>query len=339
MWRAATRMSRQCQQPFRPAARASSTTRPTLGVDADHAVRGLRPRRGRRRSRRVLTRLLAERVRMRGPPPSPIKRGQRITVPGLPTSPPATNPSRHRSDRSDCVQAPFRSPGRSVNRLSTSQNKIRFSCFQFDFGTKILFPNFLLHLRYFATCNMDVKIVSDWKEILAPEFEKTPTSLTHEFVRQEYATRRIFPPGSNIFRAFDKCPFEELKVVIIGQDPITVPDRPTGSVSRSQTAFPSRIAAERCIFKEVHDDTSGEPIPASGNLDRKLGRAGRALLNAVLTVRAHRAPRTPGTAERPPANAVVRAIAEAPSRHRLHDNGAVTPRKKGAIATRSATSS
>ncbi len=120
-----------------------------------------------------VTRLLAERVRMRGHTPSPIKRGQRITVPGLSTSPPATNPSRHRSDRSDCVQAPFRSPGRSVNRLSTSQNKIRFSCFQFDFGTKS-FPNFLLHLRYFNhTCNMDVKICLPGLEgDLAPNSKK-----------------------------------------------------------------------------------------------------------------------------------------------------------------------
>ena len=66
---------------------------------------------------------------------------------------------------------------------------------------------------------MDVKIASDWKEILSEEFEKPYFRELTDFVRQEYASRRIFPRGSNIFRAFDKCPFDKLKVVIIGQDP------------------------------------------------------------------------------------------------------------------------
>ena len=65
---------------------------------------------------------------------------------------------------------------------------------------------------------MEVKIAQDWKEILAPEFEKPYfEELTH-FVRDEYATHRIYTRGSNFFRAFDKCPFEKLSVVIIGQD-------------------------------------------------------------------------------------------------------------------------
>ncbi len=66
---------------------------------------------------------------------------------------------------------------------------------------------------------MDVKIAPDWKELLAPEFEKPYFAALTQFVRQEYATHRIYPRGSNIFRAFDKCPFDKLKVVIIGQDP------------------------------------------------------------------------------------------------------------------------
>ena len=66
---------------------------------------------------------------------------------------------------------------------------------------------------------MDVKIASDWKEILSEEFEKPYFRELTDFVRQEYASRRIFPRGSNIFRAFDKCPFDKLKVVIIGQGP------------------------------------------------------------------------------------------------------------------------
>ena len=66
---------------------------------------------------------------------------------------------------------------------------------------------------------MNVKIAPDWQELLAPEFEKPYFAQLVDFVRNEYATQRIYPRGSNIFRAFDKCPFEKLKVVIIGQDP------------------------------------------------------------------------------------------------------------------------
>ncbi len=79
-------------------------------------------------------------------------------------------------------------------------------------------------------------------------------------------------------------------------------------LGRRRHSLPA-VAAERGIFKEVHDDT--EPDSASGNLDR-WAEQGVLLLNAVLTVRAHRPPRTPGTAGRPSPNAVVRAIAEAP---------------------------
>ena len=79
---------------------------------------------------------------------------------------------------------------------------------------------------------MDVKIAPDWKELLAPEFEKPYFAQLTEFVRQEYASRRIFPRGSNIFRAFDKCPFDKLKVSSSVRTPTTVPDRPTGSASR-----------------------------------------------------------------------------------------------------------
>lgn len=79
---------------------------------------------------------------------------------------------------------------------------------------------------------MDVKIAPDWKELLAPEFEKPYFAALTQFVRQEYATHRIYPRGSNIFRAFDKCPFDKLKVVIIGRIPTTAPDKPTGSASR-----------------------------------------------------------------------------------------------------------
>ena len=75
---------------------------------------------------------------------------------------------------------------------------------------------------------MDVKIAPDWKELLSPEFEKPYFAALTQFVRQEYATHRIYPRGSNIFRAFDKCPFDKLKVVIIGQDPYHGPGQANG---------------------------------------------------------------------------------------------------------------
>ena len=133
---------------------------------------------------------------------------------------------------------------------------------------------------------MDVKIASDWKEILSEEFEKPYFRELTDFVRQEYASRRIFPRGSNIFRAFDKCPFDKLKVVIIGQDPYHEPGQAHGlsfSVADG-VAFPPSL---QNIFKEIQMDT-GAPIPSSGNLTR-WAEQGVLLLNATLTVRAHQA--------------------------------------------------
>ena len=66
---------------------------------------------------------------------------------------------------------------------------------------------------------MEVKISADWRDILQPEFDKPYFEQLTKFVRSEYGTTQVFPAGRNIFRAFDKCPFESLKVVIIGQDP------------------------------------------------------------------------------------------------------------------------
>ena len=130
---------------------------------------------------------------------------------------------------------------------------------------------------------MDVKIAPDWKELLAPEFEKPYFAQLTEFVRQEYASRRIFPRGSNIFRAFDKCPFDKLKVVIIGQDPYHGEGQANGLCFSVADGVPFPPSLQN-IFQEVADDT-GSPIPTSGNLDR-WAEQGVLLLNAVLTVRA-----------------------------------------------------
>lgn len=154
---------------------------------------------------------------------------------------------------------------------------------------------------------MEVRIAPDWKAILAAEFEQPYFTELVQFVRSEYASGQVFPAGRNIFRAFDKCPFEQLKVVIIGQDPYHGEGQANGlcfSVAEGVSYPPSL----QNIFKEVADDI-GTPIPASGELDR-WAEQGVLLLNAVLTVRAHEAASHAGRGWERFTDAVVRAISE-----------------------------
>ncbi len=133
---------------------------------------------------------------------------------------------------------------------------------------------------------MEVNIADSWKEVLAAEFEKPYFEDLAKFVKREYLATRIYPKGGNIFRAFDKCPFDNLKVVIIGQDPYHGPDQANGlcfSVNDG-VQFPPSL---QNILTEVCSDT-GAAMPTSGNLDR-WAEQGVLLLNAVLTVRAHQA--------------------------------------------------
>ncbi len=154
---------------------------------------------------------------------------------------------------------------------------------------------------------MDVRIAEDWKELLADEFDKPYFEELTDFVRREYASRIIYPKGRNIFRAFDKCPFDRLKVVIIGQDPYHGDGQANGlcfSVNDG-VPFPPSL---RNIFTEISRDT-GAGVPASGNLDR-WAEQGVLLLNAVLTVRAHEAASHSGRGWEQFTDAVVRAISE-----------------------------
>ncbi|MDO4758712.1 MAG: uracil-DNA glycosylase [Rikenellaceae bacterium] len=154
---------------------------------------------------------------------------------------------------------------------------------------------------------MNVQIAPDWKALLQEEFEKPYFRTLTDFVREEYATRRIYPRGSNIFRAFDKCPLDRLKVVIIGQDPYHGPGQANGlcfSVGEG-VPFPPSL---RNILQEVADDT-GAPIPTSGNLDR-WAEQGVLLLNAVLTVREHEAASHAGRGWEQFTDAVVQRINE-----------------------------
>ena len=153
---------------------------------------------------------------------------------------------------------------------------------------------------------MDVRIAQDWKEILSEEFSKPYFTELVEFVRAEYAAGEVFPKGSDIFRAFDKCPFDKLKVVIIGQDPYHGVGQANGLCFSVGEGVPFPPSLQN-IFKEVNTDT-GAPIPTSGNLDR-WAEQGVLLLNAVLTVRAHQAASHAGRGWEQFTDAVVRAIA------------------------------
>lgn len=133
---------------------------------------------------------------------------------------------------------------------------------------------------------MNVQIEESWKQHIGAEFEKPYFSQLVDFVRQEYATTACYPPGREIFNAFNLCPFDRVKVVIIGQDPYHEPGQAEGlcfSVKDGVMMPPSLIN----IFKEINDDL-GAVMPRSGSL-RRWAEQGVLLLNATLTVRAHQA--------------------------------------------------
>lgn len=153
----------------------------------------------------------------------------------------------------------------------------------------------------------DVRIASDWKEILQQEFSKPYFDELVGFVKSEYASGVVYPSGGNIFRAFDKCPFDKLKVVIIGQDPYHGPGQANGLCFSVAEGVPFPPSLQN-IFKEVENDM-GTPIPRSGELDR-WAEQGVLLLNSVLTVRAHEAASHAGRGWERFTDAVVRAIAE-----------------------------
>lgn len=130
---------------------------------------------------------------------------------------------------------------------------------------------------------MNVKIDESWKRELAAEFEKEYFAKLTGFVRNEYATTTVYPPAKLIFNAFDHCPFDKVKVVIIGQDPYHGVGQANGlcfSVNKGIAMPPSLVN----IFKEIAADT-GKPIPTDGDLTRWSDQ-GVLLLNATLTVRA-----------------------------------------------------
>jgi len=154
---------------------------------------------------------------------------------------------------------------------------------------------------------MDVSIHQSWKPYLQKEFDKPYFKELTDFVKSEYQQYQCFPPGKQIFSAFDWCPFDELKVVIIGQDPYHGFGQANGlcfSVNDGIPHPPSLIN----IFKEIETDL-GVPYPASGNLER-WARQGVLLLNATLTVRAHQAGSHQNKGWEHFTNAVIEIISE-----------------------------
>jgi uracil-DNA glycosylase len=133
---------------------------------------------------------------------------------------------------------------------------------------------------------MQVRIDESWREVLQTEFDKPYFELLTDFVRHAYRTTQCFPPAGQIFRAFDLCPFDKVRVVIIGQDPYHDVNQAHGlcfSVQDGISVPPSLVN----IYKELNRDL-GKPIPTSGNLTH-WAEQGVLLLNATLTVEAHKA--------------------------------------------------
>ncbi|MCR8893769.1 uracil-DNA glycosylase [Bacteroides sp. ET336] len=178
---------------------------------------------------------------------------------------------------------------------------------------------------------MNVQIEESWKEALMPEFSKDYFIRLTDFVRKEYHETTVYPPGKLIFNAFNLCPFDKVKVVIIGQDPYHGPGQAHGlcfSVNDGIQPPPSLVN----IFKEINNDL-GKPIPQSGNLT-KWAEQGVLLLNATLTVRAHQAGSHQRRGWEEFTDAVIRKLAEEKSNLVFILWGAYA-QKKGAFIDRS----
>lgn len=154
---------------------------------------------------------------------------------------------------------------------------------------------------------MDVKIERSWKAHLQTEFEKPYFRELTDFVRAEYQTKVIFPPAKLIFNAFDSCSFDDVKVVILGQDPYHGIGQAHGlcfSVNDGVEKPPSLVN----IFQEINRSLE-KPMPVSGNLTRWANQ-GVLLLNATLTVRAHQAGSHQGKGWETFTDAAIRVLAE-----------------------------
>jgi len=128
---------------------------------------------------------------------------------------------------------------------------------------------------------MNVKIEQSWKQVLQEEFDKPYFEELTDFVKAEYQSKRVFPPPSDIFKAFDLCPFDQVKVVILGQDPYHGPNQAHGLCFSVNKDIPMPPSLQN-IYKEISTDL-GVAVPSHGNLE-SWAHQGVFLLNATLTV-------------------------------------------------------
>lgn len=152
---------------------------------------------------------------------------------------------------------------------------------------------------------MEVNIHNSWKEHLKDVFESNSFNQLRQFVKKEYQTTTCYPPGKEIFAAFDHCPFDAVKVVIIGQDPYHGPGQANGLCFSVKEGVPHPPSLKN-IYKEVSEDTGITP-PTSGDLSR-WAKQGVLLLNATLSVRAHEAGSHQGKGWEPFTDTVIKKI-------------------------------
>lgn len=159
---------------------------------------------------------------------------------------------------------------------------------------------------------MDVKIHPSWKEHLSDEFAQPYFKKLTDFVKQEYQNEVVYPPPKHVFRAFDLCPFDEVKVVILGQDPYHGKGQANGLcfAVREDMRLPPSL---QNIFKEIENDLKAPLKNRSGDLER-WARQGVLLLNATLTVRAQLA----GSHQNKGWEQFTDAVVDALSREREH---------------------
>ncbi len=174
---------------------------------------------------------------------------------------------------------------------------------------------------------MNVKIAPSWKDRLSGEFSKPQFLSLVEFLKSEYKNHTVYPPGPEIFRAFDLTDFDETRVVILGQDPYHGPGQANGlafSVREGMTKPPSLIN----IFKEIKTEYDQE-VPNSGNLER-WAKQGVLLLNSTLTVRARQAGSHQKKGWEEFTDAVIRKISEE-KEHVVFMLWGAYAQKKGAV--------
>lgn len=178
---------------------------------------------------------------------------------------------------------------------------------------------------------MQVKIQESWRTQLQEEFDKPYFARLAAFVREEYRTQRVCPVNRDLFRVFNLCPFDRVRVVILGQDPYPDPRFYYGICFSVPDGVPIPGSLQN-IFREVHDDT-GRPVPASGRLERWVAQ-GVLSMNTIFTTRAYQSGSHRGRGWEEFSDAVIRRLSErrdhlvflALGRRRPAESGAHRPR-------------